>query len=204
MKQGDKALLTYIKRLNSSRIKAGFVHAELAEHSWINETQFATRSESGHKVGVLSDFHVWFANNHATGHPKMDHPLRRQGSYLGCFPFRSTPASQPTLLSVFPVTKLRGRYFSLQIKDDVFPCSVHALDPGTLQRSGNQRRGRFERLRARTDPDRFDGVAGDAPSQTAHYGFYFREFRHVIRIQDQNDLKIASPGFAPPPPDSVS
>jgi hypothetical protein len=51
-------------------------------------------------------------------------------------------------------------------------------------------RRRLQRLFSGSDPDRFDGVSGDALVETARDGFDFGEFGHVVRIQDAGREEI--------------
>jgi hypothetical protein len=51
--------------------------------------------------------------------------------------------------------------FSFQIEHDVLACAVHSYDPFAFESRSDNGGGRLEGLLPRTDPDGFDGIAGD-------------------------------------------
>src|ERR1700678_2204059 len=66
----------------------------------------------------------------------------------------------------------------VEVEHNVLSHAAHGGDAAVLERRGDFRRRRFQRLWFLAEPDRFDDVAGDALVQSAGNGFNFREFGH--------------------------
>jgi hypothetical protein len=131
-------------------------------------------------VRVLGNFSRRFGDNQASSHSKVHDPLR--GSITGCRYRRRLPC--PAKRRTLARFRFRCRSIALEIEHDVLARAVHSQDLLSLERRGNYARRRFERLLSRTDPNRFDGISGDALIQAARNGFDFRKFGHIVRIQD--------------------
>src|ERR1700691_2154501 len=71
---------------------------------------------------------------------------------------------------------------AVQIENNVLARAMHPHDSLALQRRSDECTRRFERLFFGTDPDRFDGVTGDAFIEALRDGFDFRAFGHAVRI----------------------
>ena len=178
-KKCDEALLAYLQWLNSTRIEAARMNAQLAKHSWIDKSQLTARSQLRDQVSVLSDFRRWFTNYNTSGHSEMDNPLRGHTIALLC----GLPRLAATGASI--CFRPRRPRFSLQIEHNVLARAVHAYDPLAFERRCDDASRRLERLFPGTDPDRFDAVSGDTLVEAADDRFNFGEFGHAVRIQDR-------------------
>ena len=172
-------------KLNLKRLRAvGFEaasHAQPTEAPRIDKAQFPPRSQLGDQVGMLCDLTVRRANQHAARHSQVDDPLGRRlwlrrACARACFCL-SDGSTRPV-----PPPGGRGRPpyapSRFQVEYDVLSYPAHSCNALGLERRNNLGSRRFQRLRLRSQPDRFDDVSCNPRSQPPRDSFNFRQFRH--------------------------
>jgi len=148
-------------------------HTQPPKAPGIDESQFPSRSELHDRVRVLFDFFLRLANQHTARHPKMNNPLSTR--LCGA----RAPARSHLLLRM----ATRRNTINFQIKHNVFSDPPHGRNSPGLQRCDNLLGRRFQRLRLRPQPHRFNHVSSDALIQAARNSFNFRELRHETSLQ---------------------